>query len=135
MARRSSCGRCGSASALGQRRRLQRHRSDRRAAGRHRGGGDISALGPGAVAALVYPAAIAVAPGLVDPPRSLRQPAGCPTSCPCRWASPKPDTGACRYRPRTASRSGGAAASLPASSEQKASSAAVTSSMIGTMSG
>ena len=54
---------------------------------------------------------------------------------PPRWASPKPDTRACRYRPRTTRRSGGVAPILPASSEQKASSAAVTSSMIGTMSG
>ena len=34
------------------------------------GGVDVSALGSGAVAALVYLAAIAVVPGLVDPPRS-----------------------------------------------------------------
>jgi len=34
------------------------------------GGVDVSALGSGAVAALVYLAAAAVVPGLVDPPRS-----------------------------------------------------------------
>jgi hypothetical protein len=43
------------------------------------GGVDVSALGSGAVAALVYLAAAAVVAGLVDPPRPTDPNAGVPT--------------------------------------------------------
>ena len=46
------------------------------------GGVDVSALGSGAVAALVYLTAVAAVPALVDPPRSQRQPRRVPALVP-----------------------------------------------------